>query len=197
VKSVSQYALPANAARRLPEIANAMEAPHGFIDVGQLNLTFLREGGSPDEYRAGIELLKRDGLPCTQVGRGSPSLTRARSASRKDPPVGTIAHAAAFLHRRKQKAKATARKRPTSPIGKTGPRKANPKYKRRAREPWTPQEVRELKALAKGNTPTGVISVKLQRPPTAIRSKAQREGISLRPSNRSPYNRSKTRKGRR
>jgi len=82
-------------------------------------------------------------------------------------------------------------KRPGSPIGKKGPRKANPKYKRRSREPWSPQEVRELRSLAKGNTPTGVISLKLQRPPTAIRSKAQREGISLKPANRSPYNRRK------
>ena len=82
-------------------------------------------------------------------------------------------------------------KRPGSPIGKTGPRKANPKYKRRLGEPWTPQEVRELRALAKGNTPTGVISLKLGRTETAIRGKAQREGISLAPINRSPYNRKK------
>ena len=68
-------------------------------------------------------------------------------------------------------------KRPGSPIGKKGPRKANPEYKRRSREPWTSQEVRELRSLAKGNTPTGVISMKLQRPPAGIRSKAQREGI--------------------
>jgi hypothetical protein len=82
-------------------------------------------------------------------------------------------------------------KRPGSPIGKKGPKKANPKYKRRLGEPWTMQEVRELKELAKGNTPTGVLSLKLQRPQSAIRSKAQREGISLRPTNRSPYNRRK------
>ena len=82
-------------------------------------------------------------------------------------------------------------KRPGSPIGKKGPRKANPKYKRRSRERWTPQEVRLLRTLARGNTPTGVISLKLQRPPAAIRSKAQREGISLKPANRSPYNRRK------
>ncbi len=74
-------------------------------------------------------------------------------------------------------------KRPGSPIGKKGARKANPKYKRRAGEPWTTQEVRELRSLAKGNTPTGVISLKLQRPPVGIRSKAHREGISLRPVN--------------
>jgi hypothetical protein len=82
-------------------------------------------------------------------------------------------------------------KRPGSPIGKKGPRKANPKYKRRSREPWTPQEVRELRSLARGNTPTGVMSLKLRRPPAGIRSKAQREGISLKPVNRSPYNRRK------
>jgi hypothetical protein len=80
-------------------------------------------------------------------------------------------------------------KRPGSPIGKTGPRKVNPKYKRRTGEPWSPQEVRELRSLAKGNTPTGVISLKLQRPPAGIRSKAHRDGISLRPVIRSPYNR--------
>jgi hypothetical protein len=82
-------------------------------------------------------------------------------------------------------------KRPGSPIGKTGPRKANPKYKQRLGQPWSDAEVRQLKTLAKGNTPTGVLSLKLRRPPAAIRSKAQREGISLRPANRSPYNRRK------
>jgi hypothetical protein len=46
----------------LLEIANAMEAPHGFIEVGHLNRTFLNEGGSPDEYRAGIARLKAEGL---------------------------------------------------------------------------------------------------------------------------------------
>jgi hypothetical protein len=88
-------------------------------------------------------------------------------------------------------AKKAAWKRPGSPIGKKGPRKANPKYKRRLGEPWSKQDVAALKALAKENTPTGVISLKLQRPPTAIRSKAQREGISLAPANRSPYTRRK------
>jgi len=84
-------------------------------------------------------------------------------------------------------------KRKDSPIGRKGPRKANPQYKRRSRQPWERDEIRELRSLAKQNTPTGVISLKLQRPPAAIRSKAQREGISLRPTNRSPYNRRKGR----
>jgi hypothetical protein len=34
-----------------------------------------------------------------------------------------------------------------------------------------------------------VISLKLGRTPIAVRGKAQREGISLMPSNRSPYSR--------
>jgi hypothetical protein len=89
-------------------------------------------------------------------------------------------------------AKTPSWKRPGSPIGRKGARKANPKYKRRAGEPWTAAEVKSLKGLAKQNTPTGVLSLKLQRPPAAIRSKAQREGISLRPVNRSPYTRRKT-----
>jgi hypothetical protein len=87
-----------------------------------------------------------------------------------------------------------SRKRPGSPIGKKGPRKSNPKYKRRSRQPWSDKEVKQLRQLAKSNTPTGVISLKLQRPPASISSKAQREGISLRPVNRSPYDRRKTAK---
>jgi hypothetical protein len=90
---------------------------------------------------------------------------------------------------KKQKAKKSQRQE--SPIGRRGPRKANPKYKRRSGEPWERDEIKQLKTLAKDNTPTGVISLKLQRPPGAIRSKAQREGISLRPTNRSPYSRRK------
>jgi hypothetical protein len=86
-------------------------------------------------------------------------------------------------------AKTASWKRRGSPIGRKGPRKANPKYKRRAGEPWTAAELNQLKSLARRNTPTGVLSVKLQRPLAAVRSKAQREGISLRPANRSPYTR--------
>ena len=56
------YAEPEAAAWRLLEIANATDAYQGKIDVGQINIIFLREGGSPDEYRAGIERLKADGL---------------------------------------------------------------------------------------------------------------------------------------
>ena len=54
-------------------------------------------------------------------------------------------------------------------------------------DPWSEEEVAQLRELAQGNTPAGVISVKLGRTEDAIRSKAQAEGISLSPPNRSPY----------
>ena len=83
-------------------------------------------------------------------------------------------------------AKQAAWKRPDSPIGKKGPRKANPKYKRNMREPWTPQDTKTLKQLAKENTPTRVIGLKMGRTEPAIRYRARTEGISLKPVNRSP-----------
>jgi hypothetical protein len=79
--------------------------------------------------------------------------------------------------------------RKASPIGRKGPRKAHPRYKRNLNERWSSGDVRELRRLARGNTPTRVIGLKLGRTATAIRGKAQREGISLKPTNRSPYNR--------
>jgi hypothetical protein len=63
------------------------------------------------------------------------------------------------------------------------------KYLRNAGKPWTPQEVKELRALAQGNTPTRLIGVKLGRPVAGVRAKASERGISLRPWNRSPYGR--------
>lgn len=72
-----------------------------------------------------------------------------------------------------------------------GPRKANTKYKRRLRQPWTEKQVKQLRSLAKANTPTGVISLKMERAPGSIASKAQREEISLKPINRSSNNRRK------
>ena len=70
-------------------------------------------------------------------------------------------------------------------------KKANPKYTRQTGTSWTAAQVKELKSLARANTPTRVIGLKLQRSETSVRSKAQREGISLMPANQSPYNRRK------
>jgi hypothetical protein len=47
---------PDAAARKLVEIANATEAVQdGRIFIERVNLPFLRAGGSPDEYRAGLD----------------------------------------------------------------------------------------------------------------------------------------------
>jgi hypothetical protein len=81
-----------------------------------------------------------------------------------------------------------------SPIGRKGPRKAHPRYKRNLNKSWSSGDVRMLRDLARGNTPTGVIGLKLGRTETAVRGKAQREGISLKPANRSPYNRRRRRR---
>lgn len=59
---------------------------------------------------------------------------------------------------------------------------------------WKPEEVKKLKELAKGNTPTGVIGLKLKRTKSSIQNKASSLDISLRPTNQSPYNRKKSRK---
>ncbi len=56
---------------------------------------------------------------------------------------------------------------------------------------WTRQEVRDLRTLARENTPTRVIGLKLERTPGAVQQKASEEGISLKPTNQSPYNRQK------
>ncbi len=60
---------------------------------------------------------------------------------------------------------------------------------RNAAKHWTPPQVEALKALANSNTPTRVIGIKLGRSEPAIYAKASSEGISLKPSNQSPYGR--------
>lgn len=56
-----------------------------------------------------------------------------------------------------------------------------------ARKPWGFAAVKRLESLAKGNTPTRVIALKFGRSEAAITGKAGLEGISLKPTNRSPY----------
>jgi len=56
---------------------------------------------------------------------------------------------------------------------------------------WSATDVTELRKLARGNTPTRVIGLKLGRTESAVRGKAQAKGISLKPTNRSPYGTSK------
>ncbi|MBC8472819.1 MAG: hypothetical protein H8D56_25435 [Planctomycetes bacterium] len=56
---------------------------------------------------------------------------------------------------------------------------------------WSGTDKANLRKLAKGNTPTGVMSIKLGRSESAIYSKASEMGVSLKPTNQSPYNRRK------
>jgi hypothetical protein len=52
---------------------------------------------------------------------------------------------------------------------------------------WTQEAVQQLDYLAKRNTPTRVIGLKLGRTEEAIYSEASKEGISLNPHNVPPY----------
>lgn len=63
------------------------------------------------------------------------------------------------------------------------------KYNRNSGNRWSDSEVKDLKKLAKENTPTRVIGLKLGRTEGAVRSKAAEKHVSLKPTNQSPYNR--------
>lgn len=63
------------------------------------------------------------------------------------------------------------------------------KSTRNSGKPWTPSQQRQLTNLAQQNTPTRVIGLKLGRTEDAIRSQASEQGVSLKPTNQSPYNR--------
>jgi hypothetical protein len=63
------------------------------------------------------------------------------------------------------------------------------KHPQHHRQAWSPSDDRQLRELARGNTPTRVIGLKLGRTEDAIYQRASDTGVSLRPSNQSPYNR--------
>jgi hypothetical protein len=65
------------------------------------------------------------------------------------------------------------------------------KYDRNKGKQWTGTDVRQLRQLANQNTPTRVIGLKLGRTEDGVRSKAGEQGVSLKPTNQSPYNRRK------
>ena len=54
---------------------------------------------------------------------------------------------------------------------------------------WSQADVASMRQLAKENTPTRVIGLKLGRSEAAIYAKAAELDISLKPTNQSPYNR--------
>lgn len=63
------------------------------------------------------------------------------------------------------------------------------KYNRNSGKEWTTGDIQQVKVLAKQNTPTRVIGLKLGRTPEAVYAKASENKISLHPTNQSPYNR--------
>jgi hypothetical protein len=94
-----------------------------------------------------------------------------------------------------KKAKKSAKKTPKKSVKKTatkttkaGAKKSGSKKKdgRSDRQSWSTDDVKQLKTLIKENTPTRLIALKLKRSEISVRGKVQREGLSLRPTNRSP-----------
>ncbi|NTW30307.1 MAG: hypothetical protein HGB37_02860 [Candidatus Moranbacteria bacterium] len=62
-------------------------------------------------------------------------------------------------------------------------------YNRNSGKAWSAGDIRTLRELAKGNTPTRVIGLELGRTPGSVATKASEKNISLKPTNQSPYNR--------
>lgn len=52
---------------------------------------------------------------------------------------------------------------------------------------WTKEDLDKLKKLSKGNTPTGLIAHELKRSESSIRAKSSQVSVSLKPTNKSPY----------
>jgi hypothetical protein len=57
-----------------------------------------------------------------------------------------------------------------------------------ANVPWTALDDAMLRKLARENTPTRIIAMKLGRTAFAIYARARLLGLSLRPVNQSPFN---------
>ena len=62
-------------------------------------------------------------------------------------------------------------------------------------QPWTGAEKKQLRELARENTPTRVMGLKMGRTPQAIQAEAARIGQSLKPTNQRPYGTGGKRKG--
>lgn len=65
------------------------------------------------------------------------------------------------------------------------------KYNRNSGKSWTKSDITQLRSLAKENTPTRVIGLKLGRTEDSVRTKASQTGVSLKPTNQRPYDREK------
>lgn len=66
---------------------------------------------------------------------------------------------------------------------------SEPEYTRNSGKAWTSEDDDRLRDLASENTPTRVIGLKLGRTASAIYSHASKLGVSLKPTNQSPFSR--------
>jgi hypothetical protein len=93
-----------------------------------------------------------------------------------------------------KKAKKSAKKAPKTPkktakkTVTTAAKKSLAKKKDGRSNPqsWSKDDFKQLKTFIKENTPTRLIAMKLKRSEISVRGKVHREGLSLRPTNRSP-----------
>lgn len=65
------------------------------------------------------------------------------------------------------------------------------KYNHNSGKHWGEQEKKSLSTLAKANTPTRVIGLKLGRTEASVYTQASQLGVSLKPTNQSPYGKKK------
>jgi hypothetical protein len=61
------------------------------------------------------------------------------------------------------------------------------KSTRNSGKAWAASDKKSLSKMAKENTPTRVIGLKLGRTEAAVYKQASEQGTSLRPTNQSPY----------
>ncbi len=58
-----------------------------------------------------------------------------------------------------------------------------PKYIRNTGKPWSDMDIQQLEKLAREDTPTPVIGLKLGRTISSVYTRASKQGISLMPPN--------------
>jgi serine/threonine-protein kinase RIO1 len=82
----------------------------------------------------------------------------------------------------------TKKKAGKKSVGASSRKKSGAKKKsqRATSQPWKEKEVERLKKLIMQNTPTPLIASKLKRSLVSVRGYVQRNGLSLRPTNRNP-----------
>jgi hypothetical protein len=62
-----------------------------------------------------------------------------------------------------------------------------PKKPANSDQHWTAAQVKQLRQEIKGNTPTRLMALHLDRSPVAVQAKANQLGLSTKPTNQSPY----------